>query len=255
LESARLGYGEHIADDPLGSDTRAGATNYDHLYANIIKWQEYGWIDYTLPQLYWQIGHPLADFKTLAFWWQNHTYGRGMYIGLGLYKSDPESDVKEWKNPGELPKQIRLLREIKGIEGVAFYSSKHFNRNLQGLRDSLMYNLYEHPALVPQMSWLGNQAPQPVHKISRSGRTVKWKVKNPEHVYEKPRAFVVYLYKKGEVLNPENPENIHIIKGNGELNYKFERINAKREKYEVRISVVNRLNKESWLSPPVRIRL
>jgi hypothetical protein len=46
----------------------------------------------------------------------------------------------------------------------AFYSSKHFNRNLQGFRDSLMHNLYKHPALVPQMPWLGNQAPQPVQK-------------------------------------------------------------------------------------------
>src|SRR5690606_20026890 len=117
--------------------------------ANIIKWQEYGWIDYTLPQLYWQIGHPLADFEKLANWWKYHTYGRGMYIGLGLYKSDPASDVKAWTLPGELPRQIKLLREIPGIEGSAFYSSKHFNRDLQGFQDSLMLNLYRTPALVP----------------------------------------------------------------------------------------------------------
>lgn len=250
-----FGVWRNIADDPLGSNTRAGATNYDHLYANIIKWQEKGWIDYTLPQLYWQIGHPLADFKTLALWWQNHTYGRGMYIGLGLYKSDPESTVKEWTQPGELPRQIRLLREIKGIEGVAFYSSKHFNRNLQGFRDSLMLDLYKHPALVPQMPWLGNQAPQPVEKISKRGRTVKWKVEASDDELEKPRAYVVYLYKQGQQLNPENPGNIHVIAGKDDTSFKFKRINPKRERYEVRISVINRLNKESWLSPPVRIKL
>ncbi|MCA1759294.1 MAG: family 10 glycosylhydrolase, partial [Bacteroidales bacterium] len=44
-----FGVWRNIADDPRGSDSRAGATNYDHLYANIIKWQENGWIDYTLP--------------------------------------------------------------------------------------------------------------------------------------------------------------------------------------------------------------
>jgi uncharacterized lipoprotein YddW (UPF0748 family) len=43
-----FGVWRNIADDPRGSDSRAGATNYDHLYANIIKWQENGWIDYTL---------------------------------------------------------------------------------------------------------------------------------------------------------------------------------------------------------------
>ncbi len=250
-----FGVWRNIADDPLGSNTRAGATNYDHLYANIIKWQEKGWIDYTLPQLYWQVGHPLADFKTLALWWQNHTYGRGMYIGLGLYKSDPASTVKEWTHPGELPRQIKLLREIKGIDGVAFYSSKHFNRNLQGFRDSLMNDLYRHPAVVPQMPWLGNHAPQPVVKISKRGRTVKWKVKASDDELEKPRAFVIYLYKKGQQLNPENPERIHAIVGKDETSYEFERINSKKERYEVKISVLNRLNKESWLSPPVKIRL
>ncbi len=250
-----FGVWRNIADDPLGSNTRAGATNYDHLYANIIKWQEKGWIDYTLPQLYWQIGHPLADFNTLALWWQNHTYNRGMYIGLGLYKSDPQSTVKEWTHPGELPRQIKLLRKTPGIDGVAFYSSKHFNRNLQGFRDSLMHDLYKHPALVPQMPWLGNHAPQPVAKISKRGRTVKWKVKDSNNELEKPRAFVIYLYKRGQQLNPENPETIHVIAGKDETSYKFERINNKREKYEVRVSVINRLNKESWLSPPVRIKL
>ncbi|MBN1820405.1 MAG: family 10 glycosylhydrolase, partial [Prolixibacteraceae bacterium] len=73
--------------DPNGSITRAGATNFDDLYANVIKWQKKGWIDYLLPQLYWQIGHPTVDFKHLAEWWKDHTYGRAMYIGQGVYKT------------------------------------------------------------------------------------------------------------------------------------------------------------------------
>ena len=250
-----FGVWRNIADDPMGSNTRAGASNYDHLYADIIKWQELGWIDYTMPQLYWQIGHPQADFQTLAYWWQRHAYGRGMYIGLGLYKSDRESTAKEWTQPGELPRQIKLLREIGGIEGAAFYSSKHFDRDLQGFHDSLMYNLYKHPALVPQMPWLGNHAPRPVDKISKKRKTVKWKVDPAGNEYEKPRAFVIYLYRRGTQLDPENPRNIHVVLGSGNHNYQFERINARRERYEVRVSVINRLNQESWLSAPVKIRL
>ncbi len=242
-------------NDPLGSDTRAGATNYDHLYANIIKWQEMGWIDYSLPQLYWQIGHPLADFRTLAYWWKNHTYGRGMYIGLGLYKSDPQSPVKEWALPGELPQQIKLIREIPGIGGAALYSSKHFNRDILGFRDSLMTNLYKNPALVPPMPWLCDTHPQPVARLRKTGKTIKWKVKNTENELEKPRGFVIYIYKNGQLLDPENPEFIHKIAGKNETKFKFQRINSKREKYEVRISVLNRLNNESWLSPPVSVKL
>ncbi len=250
-----FGVWRNSKDDPLGSNTRAGATNYDHLYANIIKWQENGWIDYTLPQLYWQIGHPAADFKTLAYWWQNHTYGRGMYIGLGLYKYDRQSNVKEWRNPGELPRQIKLLREVKGIGGAAFYSSKHFNRDLQGFQDSLMLNLYKLPALVPPMPWLGNQSPQPVKRIRKRGRTIRWKIGKSNNELENPRGYIIYLYKKGHPLNPDNPENIFVIVGKDENKFKFERINLKREKYNVKISVLNRLNNESMLSKPVTIKL
>jgi uncharacterized lipoprotein YddW (UPF0748 family) len=250
-----FGVWRNKADDPRGSDSRAGATNYDHLYANIIKWQEYGWIDYTLPQLYWQIGHPLADFEKLAHWWKYHTYGRGMYIGHGVYKSDPASDVKAWTLPGELPRQIKLLREIPGIEGSAFYSSKHFNRDLMGFQDSLMLNLYRTPALVPPMPWLSTTAPQPVVRFRKSGKNVKWKVREPGHELERPRQFIIYLNPKGQPLNPEDPAYIHVMPGKDAREFRFDRLNRKREKYEVRISVLNRLNNESWLSAPVKIKL
>ncbi|HZH74255.1 MAG TPA: family 10 glycosylhydrolase, partial [Mariniphaga sp.] len=242
-----FGVWRNIANDPNGSISRAGVTNYDHLYADIIKWQAKGWIDYTLPQLYWHIGHPLADFETLARWWQSHTYGRGMYIGIGLYKSDANATVKQWADPAELPRQIKLLRQIPGLDGAAYYSSKHFNRDLLGFQDSLMHDLYKHPALTPTMPWISTDAPQPVKKFKKRGRTIKWKTKDAEHEFTKPKAFVVYLVKKGEHLNPENPENIHVILTDDENKFKFDRINRKKEKYEVRISVINRLNNESWL--------
>jgi len=250
-----FGVWRNIADDPRGSDSGAGATNYDHLYANIIKWQENGWIDYTLPQLYWQIGHPLADFEKLAHWWKLHTYDRGMYIGHGVYKSDPASEVKEWTQPGELPKQIRLLREIPGIGGSAFYSSKHFKRDLMGFQDSLMSDLYKLPALVPPMPWLNHQPPQPVKRVSRWGRRIRWKTEDAADPLLQPWRFIVYLNEEGTPFNPENPEFIHVILDKEESSYRFERINKNRRRYEVRISVTDRLNNESWLSGPVVVRL
>ncbi len=250
-----FGVWRNSSDDPLGSNTRAGATNYDHLYANIIKWQENGWIDYTLPQLYWQIGHPAADFRTLAYWWQNHAYGRGMYIGLGLYKSNSDSDVEEWRNPGELPRQIKLLREVKEIEGVAFYSSKHFTRNLQGFPDSLRVSLFKHPALVPPMPWLGNDSPQPVKRIKKSGKTIRWRSGKTNNGLQSPRGYIIYLFEKDKELNPDNAENIVAVVGKDVNKFKFDRINSKQKKYKVKISVINRLNNESGLSKPVTIRL
>ncbi len=251
-----FGVWRNRADDPLGSDTRAGATNYDHLYANIIKWQERGWIDYTLPQVYWQIGHPLADFEKLVYWWKDHTYGRGMYIGHGVYKSEPASTTREWANPGELPKQIRKLREIPGIEGSAFYSSKHFKRDLMGFQDSLRTDLYRFPALVPPMPWIDDQTPLPLRKIRKSGRKVTWKTEKLNHeVLQNPYKFIIYVAGDGRPFNASNPEFIYAITTSDITSYRFERINRRRKPYAVRISVLDRLNNESWLSEPVIIKL
>ncbi len=248
-----FGVWRNIADDPKGSNTIAGTTNYDQLYADVIKWQENGWIDYLLPQLYWQIGHPTVDFEMLANWWKNHTYDRAMYIGHGIYKIDSASTTKEWAMPGELPKQIKLLRAIPKIHGSAFYSSKHFNRDLMGFQDSLQLSLNRKPAIIPPMKWIDNLPPQPVSKFKKSGKKVKWKVVETTNEMDKPNQFVIYLNSQGAHFDAENSEFIYKLTNNKE--FKFPKINKKKKKYEVRVSVLDRLSNESELSSPLIIKL
>ncbi|KAF0239141.1 MAG: hypothetical protein FD181_526 [Prolixibacteraceae bacterium] len=248
-----FGVWRNKADDPRGSDTNAGATNYDHLYADVIKWQQNGWIDYLLPQIYWQIGHPQADFKLLANWWKDHAYNRGMYIGHAVYKIEAGSATPAWTRPGEIPNQIRMLRKTPGIEGSAFYSAKHFNRDLFGLQDSLRNSLYRKPAIVPPMKWIDNTPPQPVKKISKRGKKVKWKTENAELVTDKPNLFVVYGNESGTFFDAGNNNFFWGIVKETEL--KFAPFNSKKKKYEVRISVLDRLNNESTPSKPVKVKL
>ena len=251
-----FGVWRNKADDPEGSDTRAGATNYDHLYANIIKWQEMGWIDYTLPQLYWHIGHPLVDFELLANWWKKHAYGRAMYIGHGVYKSNLASTVPEWRLPGELPRQVGVLRQIPEIGGSAFYSSKHFKRNLQGFQDSLVSRLYKNPAIVPPMSWIDSQPPQPVSEFKkRWWKGIKWETAEGQNEMDKPWRYVLYLNEQGTEFDALNPQFIFKIVPAGDDKFKFSRINRNKKKYEVRISVLDRLNNESKISDPVILKL
>lgn len=63
------------SSDPLGSKTK-GLQNYDDLYADVLLWAREGWIDYNIPQIYWHIGHPAADYETLVKWWARHTENR-----------------------------------------------------------------------------------------------------------------------------------------------------------------------------------
>ena len=138
--------------DPVNGSKSNGATsNYDDLYADILLWLKNGWIDYVAPQLYWEMGHRTAPFNVLLDWWNNHTYGRFCYIGIGIYKANSN---KAWSDPTLLPKQIEALRSKPNIQGIAFFSSITFNRNPNGWNDSLRLHYFKEPASLPIMQWL-----------------------------------------------------------------------------------------------------
>ncbi|HMR93254.1 MAG TPA: family 10 glycosylhydrolase [Chitinophagaceae bacterium] len=147
-----FGVWRNKAQDPAGSDTKAGQTNYDDLYADILLWLKKEWIDYVTPQLYWEIGHRLADYEVLVDWWSRHSYGRHVYIGHGIYRAT--ENAAPWKNKAELPNQIKLLRQYSTIQGSAYYNSNTFNKNPNGWNDSLRLNYYKKPAAIPPMPWL-----------------------------------------------------------------------------------------------------
>ncbi len=138
--------------DPEGSDSKAGQTNYDDLYADILLWLRKGWIDYVAPQLYLEIGNKFIAYEKLIDWWARHSYGRHVYIGHGIYRALEKS--VPWKNAVELPNQVKLVRETPGIQGSIYFSSKSFDRNPNGWNDSLRNNYYRVKAAIPPMPWL-----------------------------------------------------------------------------------------------------
>ncbi len=132
--------------DPEGSATKAGQTNYDDLYANILLWLKEGWIDYVAPQLYWEFGHSAAPFEVLLDWWSKHTYGKQCFIGLGIYRAGSNA---AWREKSQLPRMIQAMRNTPNIHGAIYFSSKTFEKNPNGWSDSLRNNYYRLPALVP----------------------------------------------------------------------------------------------------------
>ncbi len=134
--------------DPNGSNTKAGPTNYDFLYADILLWLKNSWIDYVAPQIYWEIGHKAADYDVLVDWWSKNTFGKNCYIGLGMYKAGSN---KAWKEKSQLPRQIQKIRNTPNIHGMAFFSSKSLEKNLNGWGDSLRLNYFRLPAPTPKV--------------------------------------------------------------------------------------------------------
>ena len=110
-------------DDML--PTKTELSNYDRLYADVVKWMKEGWIDYCVPQLYWAIGYEQADYKKLLHWWDKNSYGRNIYVGHSLYKINKDSKEIAWRSPKEIERQIKALRETSNFSGSEFYSSNH----------------------------------------------------------------------------------------------------------------------------------
>ena len=133
-------FGVYRNDSTLG--IQAGMTNYDDLYADIVLWMKEGWIDYVVPQLYWEIGRKGVDYATLANWWADNSYGCRLYIGLAPYRLIDRPNAKQkgaaWATGNEIMRQLRLNDSIPEIQGECFYSTRPLLRNPRHLCDSIM---------------------------------------------------------------------------------------------------------------------
>ncbi|WP_455569368.1 glycoside hydrolase family 10 protein [Streptomyces venezuelae] len=121
-----FGVWRNVAKDPEGSDTRAGAGSYDDLYADTRKWIREGWIDYVLPQLYWHIGLPAADYAKLLPWWDAVVTGTGvdLYIGEALYKAGDPAQPAAWQDPKELSRHLELAATYAAVGGHCYFAAK-----------------------------------------------------------------------------------------------------------------------------------
>lgn len=139
-----FGVWRNASVDSTGSATRAGLTNYDDLYADIRLWIQQGWIDYVLPQLYWEIGKTVADYEVLAHWWANEVRGTNckLYIGMAPYKLENAKKTTAWGQGNEISRQMKLNRTIEEISGECFYSTRPLLRNPRGVCDSIA-NFYK----------------------------------------------------------------------------------------------------------------
>jgi uncharacterized lipoprotein YddW (UPF0748 family) len=134
-------------NDPRGSETN-GLQNYDQLYADILLWMEKGWIDYVVPQLYWEIGKKVADYKILAHWWAQHATDKcRVYIGMAPFHLGSEKGAAAWREGNEICRQLRLNATIPGITGECYFRACDLINNRCNLTDSLKQVFY--PTYVP----------------------------------------------------------------------------------------------------------
>ncbi|TAI49287.1 glycoside hydrolase family 10 protein [Flagellimonas allohymeniacidonis] len=118
-----FGVWKNKSTDPNGSDTQAGQTTFEDLYADPLLWAKKGWLDYLAPQAYWSMEYPRASHRKITQWWADTLQTTNLYIGNGPYKIKNNAD-KAWNKNNEIPKQLLLARNINGIKGNVFFSAK-----------------------------------------------------------------------------------------------------------------------------------
>ncbi len=237
-----FGVWRNVDKDPAGSQTKAGQTNYDDLFANILLWQKEGWIDYVTPQIYWQIGKKVADYAILSDWWSHNTFGCQLYIGQAPYRIGRKVIDKEWRTSKEIVRQVQLNRTFPNISGSMFFSAKILRRNPLHLKQRITKDLYRFPSLPTS-----NNRIQPIIPERPYEATVSVGDGSVNLIWKKganTKNFVIYRLRKGKPADLNNPENIFLV--TSETNVSFP-LNSKTDdrKYYFVITSQSQTNSES----------
>ena len=136
-----IGIWKNQSSDPQGSLT-SGGEGYYSVFADAKAWIENEWIDYIIPQIYWEIGHAKADYATLVEWWANAVRGTNvkLYIGQGIYKDEIASTIT---------KNLSVNRKYFNVKGNAYFSLRDLLANRQGVAESIKeYHRTQAPAVI-----------------------------------------------------------------------------------------------------------
>ena len=196
--------------DPNGSAPN-GLQNYDDLYADVIKWVDNGWIDYCVPQLYWEIGHKAADYKELIGWWNRYAGNRPLYIGEDVLRTVKYPDPQN-PNRHQLAAKHLLHQQMTNVQGTVLWYAKAAVDNPGNYGTVLRTDYWCYPALQPLMPWVDNVAPKCVRKLkarwTAQGYVLQWQPAKAKGWQDEAHQYVVYRFNKGQKVNLDDPKYI-----------------------------------------------
>lgn len=229
--------------DGSGSNTN-GLQNYDDLYADVKLWVEKGWIDYNMPQIYWEIGHNLADYTTLVEWWANNNFEQPLYIGQDVKRTmDATSGLL---NNNQLKEKMTRARSLYTVDGNCFWPAYELLDNYKGIADELRTNYHRYPALIPAYTHMHHKSPKKVDNLKNTYTTtthmLSWDSKSEKYDPETAQYYVVYRFAKGEKENIESARNIVAITREKSIQLPYEGGN---KEYKYVVTAVDAFHNES----------
>ena len=142
-----------------------GWNAYERVCQDAQAWLRDGLMDELFPMMYFR-GN---QFYPFALDWNEHSYGRIVAPGLGIYFMSPGE--KDWPL-ADITREMLTLRHY-GM-GHAFFRSKFFTDNVKGIYDFTAQSFNQYPALIPPMTWQSSARPSAPSGLSR--RTLEDKV-------------------------------------------------------------------------------
>ncbi len=219
---APFGIYRNKKSSPIGSNTN-GLQNYDDLYADVLLWVNNGWVDYNVPQLYWEIGHKAADYETLIRWWNTHAGKRHLYIGEDIERTTKKADLKN-PNINQMPAKYRLHNEMNNVKGTVLWYAKAAVDNIGNYGMVLRNSYWKNPALQPEMPFIDDKAPKKVRKMkvinTEDGPVLFWTAPKGKGWKDEAVKYVVYRFGQGEQVNTNDPSKIVAITYNTFYNIK-----------------------------------
>ena len=229
---------------PIGSNTN-GLQNYDDLYADVLLWINNGWIDYCVPQIYWQIGHPTADYTTLIEWWNHNAGGRPLYIGEDVERTVKYADPSN-VNSHQLPAKMNLHQQLHNVKGTVLWYAKAAVDNVGNYGTLLRTNYWRTPALQPLMPFIDNKAPKKPKKVkpvwTSDGYMLFWTAPKGKGWKDEATKYVVYRFGKNDRINYDDPTKIITITTDTFCKLPYD--NGK-EKYTYSVTALDRMQNES----------
>lgn len=244
----------NIATDPTGSPTQAGVQTYDDLYADTVKWVREEWIDYIVPQVYWNIGFAVADYAKIVPWWSAVVAGTDvhLYIGHANHKVANPAQPAAWQDPAEMSRQLTFNRGYPAVKGDIYFSAAQVRANRLSHMSVVKADHYQHPAVPPTAARLagrGPSAPLTADAVwTPTGVRVRW-------LSSGATSFAVYRVDGNALVERcDLADATHLVgtlRAGRELLHTFTDTTAVAgQRYTYVVTALDRSNNESRPSPP-----
>jgi uncharacterized lipoprotein YddW (UPF0748 family) len=247
-----FGIWRNIATDPTGSETN-GLQSYDAIMCDSRKWVQEKWLDYIVPQVYWNIGFAVADYAKLVPWWSAicEPAGVHLYVGEANYK---QGTGGAWNDPAEISKHLTFDHDYAGVKGNVHFRAKIVISDPLGSTTQFVADHYTKPALVPTMSHLPSD-PLLFPLITRASRsadgiTLTLRPTAQGRPFGKVTSYAVYRFAWGELPYFKDATNlVGSVRATGKETTFVDK-SAPAERCYYMVTALDRLWNESLPSPP-----